>query len=62
MNHRNVNCIRNHYIQEVAQCNWSLPFSWLERVPEPARKFPSSAKVTFAALTGGYSLIGICQG
>lgn len=50
------------YIQEVAQCNWGLPFGWLDRVPEPALKFPKDAKVSFAPLGGGHSLIGVCWG
>ncbi|TDE85320.1 hypothetical protein [Deinococcus sp. S9] len=50
------------YIREVAQCNLSLPFSWLERVPEPTLKFPPEARASFLTLPGGTSLIGVCAG
>ncbi|UQN05507.1 hypothetical protein [Deinococcus sp. QL22] len=49
------------YIQEVAQCNWSLPFGWLDRVPEPALWFPDEAKVSFARINSNATL-GMCWG
>lgn len=50
------------YIAEVAQCRLSLPFSWLERVPEPALRFPEDAKVSFLKLPGNASMVGVCAG
>lgn len=50
-----------NHIAEVAQCNWSLPFGWLDRVPEPAKCFPPDAKVSFAPASPT-SLIGVCWG
>lgn len=49
------------FIQEVAQCNWSLPFSWLAEIRNPVRCFPEDAKVTFA-WSNSNSLIGVCVG
>lgn len=48
------------FIQHVAQCNWSLPFSWLQQVPRPARLFPDTANVTYHTLPGRLQLIGVC--
>lgn len=50
-----------HYIAETAQCNLSLPFGWLDRVPEPVRKFPEGAKVSLLRLKPGQTL-GVCWG
>jgi hypothetical protein len=50
-----------NYIAEVAQCNWSLPFGWLDRVPEPALKFPERARVSFARIAPAATL-GVCWG
>lgn len=50
-----------HYIAETAQCNWSLPFGWLDRVPEPALKFPDGAKVSLVRLHPAATL-GVCWG
>ncbi|MCD0175510.1 hypothetical protein IHN32_06040 [Deinococcus sp. 14RED07] len=51
-----------HFIQHVAQCNWGLPFSWLDRIPEPARMFPEEANVSFHTLPSRHQLIGVCWG
>jgi len=50
------------FVQHVAQCNWSLPFGWLDEVPRPAKRFPEGAKVTFFTLPGKLQLIGMCWG
>lgn len=49
-----------NYIKEVAMCNHGLPFGWLDRVPEPALKFPREAPASFFRLPGGLQLIGVC--
>lgn len=51
-----------HYIAEVAQCNLSLPFRWLDRVPEPAQKFGDGARLTLARLPGRGGTVGVCVG
>lgn len=49
------------YVSEVAQCNWALPFGWLDEVPKPARWFPPDAHVSFLQLNRSQTL-GICWG
>lgn len=53
--------ISGRYVSEVAQCNWGLPFGWLDEVLEPARRFPSDANVSFLKLTPSQTL-GVCWG
>lgn len=50
------------FIEHVAQCNWGLPFTWLQQVPRPARMFPDDAKVSYFTLPGRLQLIGVCVG
>ncbi|RJF72806.1 hypothetical protein D3875_15910 [Deinococcus cavernae] len=38
------------YIRAVAQCNLILPFGWLDRVPEPLIRFPTTSRVTTVRL------------
>lgn len=47
------------YIREVALCGLGLPFGWMERVPEPALRFPSEARASFLVLPGA-GLLGVC--
>lgn len=49
------------FIAEVAQCNWSLPFGWSDRIPEPALHFPSRADVSLVRLNSLQTL-GVCWG
>ncbi|MFB9991267.1 hypothetical protein ACFFLM_04640 [Deinococcus oregonensis] len=49
-------------VSEVAQCNWSLPFGWLEYVPKPRIWFPEDANVSMSKLSGGGSVLGVCWG
>ncbi|MVN86854.1 hypothetical protein GO986_08765 [Deinococcus sp. HMF7620] len=53
--------LSGHYVSDVAQCNWGLPFRWLEEVPKPMRRFPSDANVSFLKLTPSQTL-GVCWG
>lgn len=53
--------LSGRYVAEVAQCNWSLPFSWAEEVIKPARRFPPDANVSFLKLTPSQTL-GVCWG
>ena len=47
------------YIREVAQCNLTLPFSWLDRVPEPITRFPERSSVTTATVRHEHSTVGV---
>ena len=49
------------YIASVAQCNWALPFGWLDEVPQPWRRFPEGANVSFFTLNRG-QVVGVCWG
>lgn len=49
------------YVQEVAQCNWSLPFGWLDHVPKVRKSFPQDANVSYLKLPGTQS-VGVCWG
>ncbi|MFB9994110.1 hypothetical protein ACFFLM_19305 [Deinococcus oregonensis] len=51
-----------NYIREVARCNLGLPFSWLERVPEPSAWFPSDIPVSFTRIPHTHNLIGVVAG
>lgn len=48
-------------VSETAHCNWSLPFGWLDHVPDLVRRFPREANVTFKTYQGS-RLIGVCWG
>ena len=50
------------YIRDIAQCNWGLPFTWAERVPEPAAKFPLDARFNIHRLPDGFRSLGVCWG
>lgn len=47
------------YIREVAQCNLTLPFGGLERVPEPMSHFPQQANVTTVNVRHKHSTVGV---
>lgn len=47
------------YIAEVAHCNAPLPFSWLERVPEPRQRFRVQTNLTTSPLPGRHNMVGV---
>lgn len=50
------------HISEVALCNLNLPFSWLERVPEPTTRFPQPSSLTTATLKTKGNIVGVWWG
>lgn len=49
------------YVREVAQCNFRLPFGWLDRVPEPQARFSHAGGLTVARVDST-STVGVVQG
>lgn len=49
------------HISDVEQCNWGLPFGWLDQVFEPEKCFPKDANVSFLRVARR-QMIGVCWG
>lgn len=49
------------FVAEVAQCNWALPFGWMDEVPQPWKWFPEGANVSFFTVSRA-QLIGVAWG
>ncbi|SMB93396.1 hypothetical protein [Deinococcus hopiensis] len=49
------------YVAQTAECNWGLPFRWLDQVHNLRKRFPEDANVSWLKLTPSQTL-GVCWG